>query len=31
MHRRKDNINMNIQEEGKGDMDWMHLAWDRGR
>ena len=31
MHRWEDNINMNLQEVGRGDKDWIHLAFNRGR
>jgi len=30
-HRREDNIKMNLQEVGCGDMDWIDLAEDRDR
>ena len=29
--RREDNIKMDLQEEGCGDMDWIELVQDRGR
>jgi hypothetical protein len=28
-HRWKDNIKMDLREIGFGDVDWIHLAWDR--
>jgi len=28
-HRREDNIKMNLQEVGRGDMDWIELAQDK--
>ena len=31
IHRWEDHINMDLQEVGRGDKDWIHLAWDRGR
>jgi hypothetical protein len=30
-HRYEDNINMDLQEVGCGDMDWIDLAHDRDR
>ena len=30
-HRREDNIKMDLQELGCGGMDWIDLAWNRGR
>jgi hypothetical protein len=30
-HRWEDNINMDLQEVGCGDMDWIELAQDRDR
>ena len=30
-HRWEDNINMDLQEVGCGDMDWINLAQDRNR
>jgi hypothetical protein len=30
-HRWEDNIKMDLQEVGWGDMDWIDLAQDRGR
>jgi hypothetical protein len=31
MHRWEDNIKLDLQEVGYGDVDWIELAWDRDR
>jgi hypothetical protein len=30
-HRWEDSIKMDLREIGFGDVDWIHLAWDRDR
>jgi len=31
MHRWEENINIGLQEAGRGDKGWIHLAFNRGR